>query len=129
VELGRQLQVLGWVSDLLVAGSLATGDYVPGVSDLDLVALVDGPVDGCRRATLVTLHRRLDEGAAAGLDLGCGYVDAGTRVDVRIQHPTWTHGTLVQRILSGITRAGAGAVWVRRLRPSAAGPVTGDECR
>ena len=37
-ELGSRLTALGWVSDLWVAGSLATGDYVPGVSDLDLVA-------------------------------------------------------------------------------------------
>jgi hypothetical protein len=105
VEFGRQLQALGWVSDLLVAGSLATGDYIPGVSDLDLVALVDGPVDSGRQATLATLHRRLDEGAASGLALGCAYVDGRRRTDVRIEHPTWTHGTLVQRILSGITRA------------------------
>ena len=37
-----ELAALGWVSDLLVGGSLATGDYVPGVSDLDLVALAAG---------------------------------------------------------------------------------------
>ena len=37
--LADRLDGLDWVSDLLVAGSLATGDYVPGVSDLDLVAL------------------------------------------------------------------------------------------
>lgn len=105
LEFGRRLEALGWVTDLLVAGSLATGDYVPGVSDLDLVAIVDGPVDGHREATLVALHRQLDAGAAAGQDLGCVYVDAGRRADVRIEHPTWTHGVLVQRILSGITRA------------------------
>jgi hypothetical protein len=104
-EFGKRLGALGWVSDLLVAGSLATGDYIPGVSDLDLVALVDGPVDSSREATLVTVHRQLDEGAAAGLDLGCVYVDAAKLADVRIEHPTWTHGRLVQRILSQITRA------------------------
>ena len=38
-DLADRLDGLGWVSDLLVAGSLATGDYVSGVSDLDLVAL------------------------------------------------------------------------------------------
>jgi hypothetical protein len=104
-EFGRQLRRLGWVSDLLVAGSLATGDYVPGVSDLDLVALVDGPVDDGRRAALVALHHSLDAGPAAGLDLGCVYVDAGRCADVTAEHPTWTHGRLVQRVLSGITRA------------------------
>jgi hypothetical protein len=43
-DLADRLDGLGWVSDLLVAGSLATRDYVPGVSDLDLVALTGGPV-------------------------------------------------------------------------------------
>ena len=42
--LADRLADLGWVTGLLVAGSLATGDYVPGVSDLDLVALTEGPV-------------------------------------------------------------------------------------
>ncbi|MEU5943339.1 nucleotidyltransferase domain-containing protein [Micromonospora sp. NPDC047548] len=104
-ELGERLGELGWISDLHVAGSLATGDYVPGVSDLDLVALVNGPVDAHRQSTLMTVHRHLDEGAGAGLHLGCVYVDAMKLSDVRMEHPTWTHGSLVQRILSGITRA------------------------
>jgi len=105
LEFSRQLEALGWVTDLLVAGSLATGDYIPGVSDLDLVAFVDGPVDERRQLVLAALHRQLDAGAAAGLDLGCVYVDSAQADDVRIPHPTWTHGLLVQRILSGITRA------------------------
>ncbi|TCO62627.1 nucleotidyltransferase domain-containing protein [Actinocrispum wychmicini] len=104
-EFGTRLAGLGWVSDVFVAGSLATGDYVPGVSDIDLVALVDGPVDTHRQATLVAVHRHLDEGVGSGLDLGCVYVEAGKVSDVRMTHPTWTHGSLVERILSGITRA------------------------
>jgi hypothetical protein len=93
------------VSDLLVAGSLATGDYVPGVSDLDLVAIVDGPVDRAREASLVALHGDLDQGAAAGADLGCVYVDEGSVADTSALHPTWTHGQLVRRTLSAVTRA------------------------
>lgn len=100
-ELGR----LGWVRDLLVAGSLATGDYLPGVSDLDLVAVVDGPVDERRIATLRAIHQTLDQGVAEGLDLGCVYVDQGALLDRDARHPTWTHGVLVDRILSGVTRA------------------------
>ena len=91
--------------EVFVAGSLATGDYLPGVSDLDLVALTDGPVDGPRVAALVDVHRELDEGDAAGLDLGCVYVDIGTLADEQAAHPTWTHGSLVDRTLSGVTRA------------------------
>ncbi|WP_106323652.1 nucleotidyltransferase domain-containing protein [Actinoplanes italicus] len=104
-ELGDELERLGWVTDLLVAGSLATGDYLPGVSDLDLVALTDGPVGESRQAELVAIHRRLDRGTGAGLELGCVYVDGATVPHVEVRHPTWTHGQLVQRILSGVTRA------------------------
>ncbi|MFI5930928.1 nucleotidyltransferase domain-containing protein [Actinoplanes sp. NPDC051494] len=104
-EFREHLAQLGWVTDLLVAGSIATGDYTPGISDLDLVALVDGPVGADRQATLALLHRDLDTGAAAGLDLGCVDADATTLADPGRQHPTWTHGPLVQRILSGVTRA------------------------
>src|SRR4051794_38879942 len=81
-EFARDLEALGWVTDLLVAGSLATGDHLPGVSDLDLVALTDGPVDAAREARLVAVHRRLDAGSAAGLHLGCVYVDTATIADV-----------------------------------------------
>ncbi|MBQ1056484.1 nucleotidyltransferase domain-containing protein [Micromonospora sp. C32] len=104
-DLGDELRKLGWVSDLMVAGSLATGDYVPGVSDLDLVALVDGPADAGRRDALVAIHRRLDGGSGAGLKLGCVYVDAATLPDLELRHPTWTHGRLVHRVLSRVTRA------------------------
>ncbi len=96
---------LGWVADLLVAGSLATGDYVPGVSDLDLVALTEGPVGRARQEVLTGLHRELDHGVAKGLDLGCVYVDADRLADAAALHPTWTHGSLVHRSLSGVTRA------------------------
>lgn len=104
-HLAGRLEDLGWVTDLLVAGSLATGDYVPGVSDLDLVALTAGPVGPARQEVLAGLHRELDQGTAQGLDLGCVYVDAGRLPDPGALHPTWTHGSLVQRILSGVTRA------------------------
>jgi hypothetical protein len=93
------------VTDLWVGGSLATGDHVPGVSDLDLVALVDGEVDAGRRSALSGIHTQLDAGVAEGADLGCVYVDARVVEDADARHPTWTHGRLVERILSGISRA------------------------
>jgi hypothetical protein len=104
-QLAERLVDIGWVTDLLVAGSLATGDYVPGVSDLDLVALTVDPVGPARQETLASLHRELDQGAAQGLDLGCMYVDAANLADLGALHPMWTHGSLVQRSLSGVTRA------------------------
>lgn len=104
-ELGERLRALGWVRDLLVAGSLATGDHVPGVSDLDLVAVVDGPVHARRRAELDAVHRLLDAGPGAGADLGCVYVAEAHLLDASRRHWTWTHGRAVERVLSGITRA------------------------
>ncbi len=104
-ELGRRLTELGWITDLWVAGSLATGDYVLGVSDLDLVAVADRRVDTSRTEVLRSIHQELDQGLAKGCDLGCVYVDARFLRDVRTPHPTWTHGDLVSRTLSGITRA------------------------
>jgi len=104
-DLATELAGLAWVRDLLVAGSLATGDYVPGVSDVDLVAIVDGPVDETRLSHLVDVHRALDAGAARGLDLGCAYVAESALADLDARHPTWTHSNLAHRILSGMTRA------------------------
>lgn len=104
-ELGNGLAQLGWVTELFVGGSLATGDYTPYVSDLDLVALADGPVDTARQATLTTLHRGIDKGIGSGLKLGCVYADVGRLSDLRELHWTWTHGKSVQRILSGVARA------------------------
>ncbi|MDM4719609.1 hypothetical protein QTQ03_08425 [Micromonospora sp. WMMA1363] len=52
-QFGSELKALGRISDLLVAGSVATGNCVPGVSDLDRVAVTGGPVDGDRRVVRV----------------------------------------------------------------------------
>ena len=104
-SLSVRLAELGWVRDLMVAGSLATGDYVAGVSDLDLVAVVDGPLDETRETALVGLHRELDRGPAAGTDLGCVYVDESVLPMPDALHLTWTHGKLVRRCLSQVTRA------------------------
>ncbi len=100
-----ELARLGWVTDVFVAGSVATGDYVPGVSDLDLVALADGPLRGERTERLADLHRAFDAGPGAGQSLGCAYVDSARVGDRDALHPTWTHGSLVDRTVSGITRA------------------------
>jgi hypothetical protein len=100
--LRSRLAELEWVSDLWVAGSLATGDYLPGVSDLDLVALVDRPPPP---SLLAELHRELDRQDAAGTDLGCAYVAVQALSDADAEHPTWTHGSLAHRRLSAVTRA------------------------
>lgn len=103
--LADRLRAVGWVTDLWVAGSLATGDHVPDVSDLDLVAVVDGTITPQRRQAVEEIHGDLDEGLAAGADLGCQYAEGGRLLDRDARHPTWTHGSMVDRVVSGITRA------------------------
>jgi predicted nucleotidyltransferase len=104
-EFRRALSAHARVTELWVAGSLATGDYVPGVSDVDLVAVCDGPLGPDRIEALTELHRVLDRGVAAGADLGCVYVEEARLAELGALHSTWTHGGWVDRILSGITRA------------------------
>lgn len=92
------------MSDLFVAGSLALDDYIPAVSDIDLVAVTDAPLDRARQQSLTALHRDVDE-RSSNARLGCIYVQEGRLTDHHARHPTWTHGTFVRRGLSGITRA------------------------
>jgi hypothetical protein len=98
------LRDLGWVGALLVGGSLAAGDYRPGISDLDLVAVVHGPVTPERRTAIAAEHARVEAGPGAALKLGCTWVEAATLDDVRREHPTWTHGELYDRWLSSLAR-------------------------
>lgn len=104
-EFRDRLAGLGWVTDVLVGGSAATGDYRPGVSDLDLVAVVEGGPDGDRRRAIARLHRDLDATSGRGMNLGCVYVAAGLLALPEVRHPTWTHGRLIDRPLSRIARA------------------------
>jgi predicted nucleotidyltransferase len=104
-ELASRLEASGVADALWVGGSLATGDYVPGVSDLDLVAVTSERLMGEALAQVAQIHEELDAGLAYGMDLGCQYADAGRLVDVAVEHPTWTHGEMLDRTVSLVTRA------------------------
>lgn len=104
-ELASRLRALGWVTDLFVGGSLATGDHRAGVSDIDLVAVTERTIDSECRSTIIAIHRDLDATTAAGANLGCAYVASSAISDRAARHPAWTHGNLVERPLSGIVRA------------------------
>jgi hypothetical protein len=105
LELGRRLEAVGLVDALWVGGSLATGDYVPGVSDIDLVAVTPRPLTGESLERVVQIHEELDAGPAKGMDLGCQYADIERLSVDAVEHPTWTHGELVDRSVSLVTRA------------------------
>lgn len=96
-QFAARLRDIPEVTALWVAGSLATGDYRPGVSDLDLVALLDGPPQDQVR----DLHAAVPPAAK----LGCVYVDVSSIAEVAAHHPTYTHGVWIDRPLSGIARA------------------------
>jgi len=56
------------VRSVFLHGSLATGDFVPGRSDIDLLVVVDGAVGDGEIAELETTVRSADVGDASGVD-------------------------------------------------------------
>lgn len=86
-------------------GSLAFGDYQPGRSDLDLVAIVAADLDGSRRERLRRLHEDARCRVPGAAKLHCVYVPVGAIADVGARHLTWAHGRLIERAFSGISRA------------------------
>jgi len=103
-ELVAELARCGWVSDLWLHGSLATGDHSPGISDIDLVALTARALGPDEVAFLSRMHRHIDQTVGRRCALGCAYVDVSRLDDLRVEHPTWTHGRLVERRLSAMVR-------------------------
>jgi hypothetical protein len=95
----------GVVTGLYVGGSLASGDYRPGISDIDAVALVDCEPAPATRAFLTETHQRLEKEADGGSALHCVYVRAEHAADVARKHWTWAFGELFRRPLSQIARA------------------------
>jgi hypothetical protein len=90
---------------LYVGGSLATGDYVPGVSDIDAVALVERAPRPALRTQIVAVHEDLVQRHANGGSLHCVYVPLDDCTDPDRTHWTWAFGELFRRPLSRIARA------------------------
>jgi len=102
-DLARALE--GVAVGLYVGGSLATGDYRPGVSDIDAVALMDRSPTPATRAVLAQTHQRLAQDVGGGSVLHCVYVPSTNATVVTSKHWTWAFGELFRRPLSGIARA------------------------
>jgi hypothetical protein len=90
---------------LYAGGSLASGDYHPAVSDLDLVAVITARLDARKQHELRQLHETIRQGHPPAARLHCIYVPHGEVADVKAAHVMWTHGQLAHRCLSGIARA------------------------
>lgn len=82
-------------------GSLALGDFRPGRSDLDLLAVLDTPPD---RDRLRALHRRIDRTGPYAAGLHCSYLVRDGLADVDRRHPTWAHRRLFDRTVTPVTR-------------------------
>ena len=120
------------VVGLYVGGSLATGDYRPGVSDIDAVALLDGPARRSARKELVALHHGLERVHLHGRALHCVYVPRDRSSAPDRSHWTWAHSQLFRRPLSRVARAEllADPVVVRGPAPSTwLPPMTPDDVR
>ncbi|MER6679599.1 nucleotidyltransferase [Streptomyces olivaceoviridis] len=84
-------------------GSLAGGDYQEGRSDLDLIAVLPGPLTLGTVRRLVALHRgRRGEPLAAKLH--CSYLTPATLHDADRSHLTWAHERVMRRPVTPVTR-------------------------
>ncbi|WP_405738732.1 nucleotidyltransferase domain-containing protein [Streptomyces sp. NBC_01525] len=85
-------------------GSLAMGDFRPGRSDLDLIAVTEGPLNDAQRDRPARLHRRLADEEPAAAALHCSYMPRGALTEARTDHVTWAHGTLLARPVMPVSR-------------------------
>ncbi|MEV1177870.1 nucleotidyltransferase domain-containing protein [Nonomuraea sp. NPDC049784] len=109
-------------------GSLAAGDYQPGRSDLDLIAVVDTPVTMEQWRRIKAVHRALDQPLAA--QLHCSYMAREELADLSTEHVTWAHEQIFRRPVTAITRRELHDGALRLYGPPPAGllpPVSDDE--
>ncbi|MBW8735685.1 MAG: nucleotidyltransferase domain-containing protein [Streptomyces turgidiscabies] len=84
-------------------GSLAGGDYQQGRSDLDLIAVLKGPIGPGTAWKVASLHARLRSDPLAPL-LHCSYLSETTAADPARRHLTWAHSELFRRTVTPVTR-------------------------
>jgi hypothetical protein len=111
-------------------GSLALGDYQPGRSDLDLVALIGAAPTGAQEQDLRRAHQALHAQEPLAQKLHCSYVVAAEFADGGRSHLTWAHGELFERVVSPVTRRELCQGGLSLLGPAPASvvpPVTDDE--
>ncbi|GGN68507.1 nucleotidyltransferase [Streptomyces albiflavescens] len=85
-------------------GSLAGGDYQEGRSDLDLIAVLAGPVSLGTVRKVVRLHRRLRADEPLADQLHCSYATPDTAAGAERSYLTWAHNHLMKRPVTPVTR-------------------------
>jgi hypothetical protein len=111
-------------------GSLALGDFQPGRSDLDLVALTEAAPAGAQERELRRVHEALQAEAPMAEKLHCAYVARPEAGDPGRSHLTWAHGELLSRIVSPVSRRELHQGGLRLLGPAPSAvipPVTDKE--
>ena len=103
-EFGALVKTWVPLQALYVGGSLAGGDYRPGVSDLDVTAIVTGQLGGVDRRRLEQRHVQLEERCRSTAALHCIYVDANRLSDAGAEHPMWSDRRIRDRPLSALAR-------------------------
>ncbi len=96
------------------------GGFRPGLSDLDLVAVLDSAPNRSCQASLRVLHVELRRSEAAAEKLHCVSVPRRALTEPAATHVTWAHARLLRRRLDAIARARAAAGGITAgLEPSA----------
>src|SRR5580693_529009 len=85
-------------------GSIDGGDYQPGRSDLDLIAIVSRPCTVVEEQRLGEVHESLGNAFALASGLHCSYCAVGELDDVSRLHLTWAHEELMRRRVTPVTR-------------------------
>lgn len=85
-------------------GSLALGDFQPGRSDLDLVAVVGERPTDTHQAGLQRVHETLIADVPLADNLHCAYMARAELADPNQVHPTWAHREMFDRIVSPVSR-------------------------
>jgi hypothetical protein len=85
-------------------GSLAGGDYQPGRSDLDLIAVIERPSTTVGEDQIGEIHERLVETTPLASKLHCSYMAAPELEDPSRSHPTWAQDELMHRPVTPVTR-------------------------
>jgi predicted nucleotidyltransferase len=96
------------LADNLVAvylrGSLATGEFMPEISDLDILAVTDRPVTEAEFASLVALHASIEQLPNRYADrIEIAYIDRGAmrQFEPGLRHPTLGQGETLARTEHG----------------------------
>jgi hypothetical protein len=89
---------------LWVHGSLALGDFQPGRSDLDLVAVIGAALTRAQEQDLQRVHEALHSQQPLAEKLHCSYIIRSELGETGHSHLTWAHGELFDRRVSPVSR-------------------------